>query len=474
MDISLDTIQQLAPDQPSLNAAKKLLKPAKWPLRGKAAAVNSIWGQCQGSGSKPYYIMADVVEHGYKCTCPSRKFPCKHVLALMWQFSEGASDFNESEPPEWVHDWLGRKRKSTSAASDQKTSEQKASDQKSAVKKDITSTQEDIKKVLSPEEKAKKEAANLKRAAQNKAKTMASINAGLQEFQHWVDDQLRTGIAGFIKHNHERCRNIAARLVDAKAAALASRLDEFPAKLMALSADQQAAMVFKELGQLLLLCEAWLTNNEDLDAHRAIATTENREHLLANTQALSITGNWQNIGEKTSTRRDGLISHASWLLNMDDNKPRFALLLDHHPAATGRRDVTLATGAQITGTITYYPSRTPLRGLLIDQQAAEKADSTRSWPTSATELDIAYAHYLSHTPWAEEMPHMLPLGRIMQDTQGQYWWKNTQTQHHIALNNDQLPVLLLGTDLSAAFILYNGDNAELLSAQSTEWGTLTC
>ena len=463
MDISLDTIQQLAPDQPSLNAAKKLLQPAKWPLRGKAAAVNSIWGQCQGSGSKPYYIMADVVEHGYKCTCPSRKFPCKHVLALMWQFSEGASDFNESEPPEWVHDWLGRKRKATN----------NSSDEKSAVKKDIINAQEEIKKVLSPEEKAKKEAANIKRAAQNKAKTTASINAGLQEFQQWVDDQLRTGIASFIKHINERCRGIAARLVDAKAAALASRLDEFPAKLMALPTDQQPAMVFKELGQLLLLCEAWLTNNEDLDAHRAIVTTENREHLLANKQALSVTANWQSIGEKIFTRRDGLISHATWLLNIDDENARFALLLDHYPAATGRKDVALRTGSQITGTIAYYPSRSPLRGFLVEQQVHEESDS-KAWPTSATELHMAYAQYLSHTPWAEEMPHMLPLGKIMQDSQGHYWWQNIHTQNSIALNNHQLPLLLLGTELSAAFILYNGNSAELLSAQSAQWGIIAC
>jgi hypothetical protein len=464
MDISLDTIQQLAPDQPSLNAAKKLLQPAKWPLRGKAAAVNSIWGQCQGSGSKPYYIMADVVEHGYKCTCPSRKFPCKHVLALMWQFAEGAADFNESEPPEWVHDWLGRKRKSTTA---------EPSSEKVAVKKDIANAQEEIKKVISPEEKSKKEAANIKRAAQNKAKTTASINAGLQEFQQWVDDQLRTGISGFIKEINDRCRRIAARLVDAKAAGLASRLDEFPAKLIALPIDQQPAMVFKELGQLLLLSEAWLTDNEEVDAHRAITTAENREQLLANKNRLSHSGNWQSVGEKVITRRDGLVSHSTWLLNIDDESARFALLLDHYPASAGRREVALRTGSQITGTIAYYPSRSPLRGFLVEQQAQENSDSSL-WPASTTELHSAYAQFLGLIPWSEEMPYMLSLGRIMQDTQGHYWWKNKQTQQRIMLSNKSIPLLLLGGELSAAFILYNGDSAELLSAQSAQWGVIAC
>ncbi len=51
MEISLDTIQSLAPDQASLTAAKKLLSPGKWLQRGKTEQVNTLWGQCQGSGA---------------------------------------------------------------------------------------------------------------------------------------------------------------------------------------------------------------------------------------------------------------------------------------------------------------------------------------------------------------------------------------------------------------------------------------
>ncbi|MBV1920469.1 MAG: SWIM zinc finger domain-containing protein, partial [Pseudomonadales bacterium] len=270
MEISLEIVQELAPDQASLNAAKKLLNPAKWPVREKASSLNSIWGQCQGSGAKPYYIMADVVDHGYKCTCPSRKFPCKHVLALMWQFAEGANDFVDKEPPEWVNDWLGRKRKSSTPKPD---------DDKPAAKKNINVTQEEELKTLSPEEQTKKDAAKQKRAAQTKEKTNATISAGLIEIQQWISDQLRSGIGSFIKEMNERCRRIAARLVDAKATSLASRLDELPAKLMAVRAELQANLAFKELGQLLLLSEAWFADNNDADARLAIASAENRDQV---------------------------------------------------------------------------------------------------------------------------------------------------------------------------------------------------
>jgi len=35
MSISQQTIEQMAPDQASLNAASKLMKPAKWPVLGR-------------------------------------------------------------------------------------------------------------------------------------------------------------------------------------------------------------------------------------------------------------------------------------------------------------------------------------------------------------------------------------------------------------------------------------------------------
>ncbi len=206
MNISLETVQELAPDQASIKAAKKLLKPVQWPVLGQAASVHSIWGECQGSGANPYYTMADAVDYGYKCTCPSRKFPCKHVLALMWQYAQDSSRFIEDGPPEWVNDWLGRRRKTRSTVSPKKNKN----------KKNISFVDKKSEQTVSPEEIAKKEAAKAKRTVKLKAKTEAGISDGLYEFQQWINDQLYTGIVIFVKEINRRCRQIAARLVDAK------------------------------------------------------------------------------------------------------------------------------------------------------------------------------------------------------------------------------------------------------------------
>ncbi|MCE3289476.1 MAG: hypothetical protein K0R83_1488, partial [Caulobacter sp.] len=113
MALTRGSIEAMAPDQSALKAAAGLLKPAKWPLMARNGDL--IWGECQGSGSNPYRVMADTADAGSKCTCPSRKFPCKHALALMWLFVEDQGTFKAAETPEWVLDWMGRRRKTGAA-----------------------------------------------------------------------------------------------------------------------------------------------------------------------------------------------------------------------------------------------------------------------------------------------------------------------------------------------------------------------
>src|SRR5215469_9145826 len=124
--VSLEKIEAIAPDQASLVAARKLVKPGGW---SGLSADNSglIWGECQGSGASPYRVVASEIDAGYKCTCPSRKFPCKHSLALMWMRAEGKISFESAPVPEWVKDWLSRRRGSSSApAKDEDEAQPKA------------------------------------------------------------------------------------------------------------------------------------------------------------------------------------------------------------------------------------------------------------------------------------------------------------------------------------------------------------
>src|SRR5262249_31745650 len=119
MSLTLERIEALAPDQSSLAAARKLLKPSSWPTLAEGEGL--LWGECQGSGATPYRVAVNEADAGYKCTCPSRKFPCKHAFALMWMRAEKSSLFAPAPVPEWVKDWLSRRRGPSAATAGKPT-----------------------------------------------------------------------------------------------------------------------------------------------------------------------------------------------------------------------------------------------------------------------------------------------------------------------------------------------------------------
>ena len=82
MSISLtaDQILRLAPDASAAKAGQGLSTAHKWRALGRRETI--VWGECQGSGKEPYQTQADLSEPAFRCSCPSRKFPCKHGLGL--------------------------------------------------------------------------------------------------------------------------------------------------------------------------------------------------------------------------------------------------------------------------------------------------------------------------------------------------------------------------------------------------------
>src|SRR5215467_1060965 len=60
-----------------------------------------LFGDCKGSGAENYRPSADFADPAkpvFRCTCPSRQFPCKHSLALLYAHAQGAK-FVEKEVP---------------------------------------------------------------------------------------------------------------------------------------------------------------------------------------------------------------------------------------------------------------------------------------------------------------------------------------------------------------------------------------
>jgi hypothetical protein len=448
--LSRSSIEAMAPDQGALKAAAGLLKPAKWSARGRSGPL--IWGECQGSGANPYRVCADTADVGSKCTCPSRKFPCKHGLALMWLYVDEPGAFGEGAVPAWVSEWTGRRRKgggtavapsagkSLEAAAE--TAEPAAADQ--AVE-------------------ARRQAAGEKRSVS----TQSQVSTGLDELELWIADVLRTGLGGFLGEVSERCRRIAARLVDAKAAALASRIDEAPSRLLALPTEERADAAICELGRIVLLIQAWRASPDDPELRREVVATETREEVLANPAATRTTSTWEVLGERIETRRDRLVSVATWLINLQDHGPRFALLQDYFPASAGWRSGAFVAGQRFSAQLSFYPARSPLRAIIAERKEAAEAGAI--W-LPASELDplAAWKEAQLAAPWSLGGPILLPPGRIAEDGTGRAWWIGEAATLPV---QGSMPGLALGADVVAAAGLWNGTRLSLLAAR-TDWGRL--
>src|SRR5580765_2115492 len=99
---TVEQVVAVAPAPPSVAAAEPLATPNRWATTG--ADERALWGRCRGSGAEPYETAVDHVEVAWRCTCPSRKTPCKHALALLLLWIRGGVP--EAARPAGVAAWI--------------------------------------------------------------------------------------------------------------------------------------------------------------------------------------------------------------------------------------------------------------------------------------------------------------------------------------------------------------------------------
>jgi hypothetical protein len=256
-------------------------------------------------------------------------------------------------------------------------------------------------------------------------------------------------------------------LVDAKAAALASRIDEMPARLLALPAEERLDAVIMELGKFVLLTRAWRATPDEPELRREVMRAETRDELLKGADALRVRAMWEVLGERVVTRRDGLISQSTWLLNLSEHAQRFALLLDFFPASAGRRTAAFVAGERFEAELAFYPARAPLRAVIVERR--ETSGQRPAWPPSVADPLAVYAGFKCEAPWLIEVPLLLPAGRFSAEDTRRIWWEPA--------GGTPLPLaetpstLALGAEIIQAAALWDGTRLSMLAAQSN-WGHL--
>src|SRR5688572_29026442 len=104
MVLTPDQITAIVPDAASLKAGRDLGASRKWESIGGDDEV--LWGLAMGSGKESYQTRVRLGDLASKCSCPSRKFPCKHAIGLMFLATGQPAALTQKERPPWVVEWL--------------------------------------------------------------------------------------------------------------------------------------------------------------------------------------------------------------------------------------------------------------------------------------------------------------------------------------------------------------------------------
>lgn len=350
--VPLTTAQvlMLSPDEASSKAAKGLLSPAKWPTLG--ATDDAVWGECQGSGSKPYQTQVDVSGGGtsFKCSCPSRKFPCKHGLALLLLQAQDASRFTAPQPA-WVSEWLASRRERT----EKKEAKAEAVQAAKAAPVD-------------PAAAAKAAEQASQQVQKREIKRWQRMQAGAAELGLWLADVLRQGLASLSANDSsaDQARAMAARMVDAQALGLGQRLTDAMA-LVGQGTDWPERLL-AQLGSLQLLVDAvqrieTLPEALQADVRQAAGWPIDKETVLAEGEAVSDV--WRVCGvmtlERESTATQRLTERRTWFHS--PRQQRHALVLDFAFAGQGFAQ-SWHTGQQVAATLRFYPGTASTRALV--------------------------------------------------------------------------------------------------------------
>lgn len=365
---STEQVQGVAPDEASFRAARKLAAPRPWSSAGCDDAA--VWGDCQGSGSRPYQVMVDLGGPAYRCSCPSRKFPCKHALALLLRWVDGS--LTQGARPDAVEEWLASRRERSARAEER--AEQRT--QRGGELADPAAAQRRVEQRL------------------------ARVAAGMAEFERWLLDQVRDGLAGAARAGYAHWDGLAARLVDAQAPGAAGMVRGMG--VLPTTGPEWPGRLLESYARAWLLCRGYARVEELEPAVAATLRTRvgfrtPREDVLANGE--QVRDRWLVLGSRDEIDIEGLSTRRVWLRGSQSG--RRALVLSFAVAGQSL-DATLVPGTDVDAALAFFPAVVPLRALVAETFGVQPVGEPRF--ERFDEVLETYARALAGDPWLGEWP----------------------------------------------------------------------
>ncbi|HAN95918.1 MAG TPA: hypothetical protein DCQ98_00090 [Planctomycetaceae bacterium] len=416
MVLGADQIERLAPDAASLAAGRKLAAARHWSALG--SDNQALWGICQGSAN--YLVKFDRADQGYHCSCPSRKFPCKHVLALLLIVAQDPDAAPKRDEPEWVVEWLAKRR---------------ARDEKKTVRQHETASPADV----DPQAIAKANAGRKRREAQRDER----VSEGLERLDLWLHDLIRNGLADLALRGSGIFAEQAKRLVDAQAPGLANRVARW-SEITGSGPDWHERLL-AELGRTHLLIRAW----RRIDELPAPIADELRQHLGWNVtqdrldaEGEAVDDSWIVVGQ-IEEQEDRLRSQRTWLVGRQAGQ--VAMVLQFAPANQNFAE-SLVVGMEQAATLRRYPGTVGVRARIAARLGPPTPVTARA-PGDDRIVDWLdrFADRIAAHPWLERFAGVLRYVRLARDSTPQSrhpWWI-------IDTGGDRLPLQRLPRRLAA-------------------------
>lgn len=392
MNLTEDQILTLAPDESSKKSGKDLANAAKWVSKG--ANEQALWGECQGSGSKPYQAQVDLSNIAFKCSCPSRKFPCKHGLGLLLLYARQKNSFTVDDAPAWVTEWLNKR-----------TEKQ----EKQAEKKD----------------KPVDEAAQAKRQQARQSK----VSDGIEELTAWIKDIVRNGIISIPEKGPAFFENMSRRLIDAQAPGLAGMVRSLGETNF--YSEGWPSRFMDQLLRMYMIMEGFKNStslHESLqqDIKTWIGFTQNQDDLKEQTGILDT---WLVLG-KQSSEVDSITTEKFWLYGTQTNN--YALLLQFIVRGQGVQ-YSFTPGMFAEAELVFFPSSSPLRAL-IKRQIATNAVTHFNTFDGWQKVAEAEADLNSLLPFRSERPFIISQLKPLQ--YNKQWWLQDTDNKIMQIRND--------------------------------------
>lgn len=386
----VEHVVALAPTAAAAAAARQAAVPASW--RAAGCDDVAVWGLFTGSGAEPYETCVELAEPAFRCSCPSRRTPCKHALGLLilWALGQVAAGAR----PVFVGHWLAR-RAARPAVDDPRGAAAREADPEvepspGATRTTIRARGDD--QVAPPPP--------LGPADQRAAERAARVASGLAELDRWLADAVRGGLTAPELARYASWDAAAARLVDAQAPALANRVKRVGG-LVGVGAGWHEA-VLAELGIVHLIAEAGrhlphLPDDLADSVRSAVGWTVRQADVLGRAPE---TDRWCVVG-RSDTLEDRIVVRRVWARG--ERTDAWALLLSF--SAYGQSvDERFQVGEAFEADLHRYPGRGELRCVVGVVHREPERDPVPPLTSSLAGACDQIGAALAGVPWLERWP----------------------------------------------------------------------